>query len=165
MSERPKNVPRFLRTVRLNAMLDAVGRGVTDGDELQKEADKAARRVTDRRGRGSVSKFESLVPKIESIREIADATEKEDREWATDKWVFLKKPIAGRTRLPLQIKSSPTGVDEFKNSQDFKKRPFHLVVNSAKTRKDKEIIGDFEKELERVRKELEFRTRLDKKGQ
>lgn len=164
MPERNKNIPRFLRTVRLNAMMDAVSRGVTAGDELQKEADKAARRVTDRRGRSSVSKFESLVSKIDSIREVTDATEKEDREWATDKWVFLKQPIGGRSRLPLQIKSSGTGVDEFKSSRDFKSKPFYLVINSAKTRKDKEIIGDFNKELERVRRELELRTKLDKKG-
>lgn len=159
MKERNKSVPKFLKHVRLNAMMEAVKNGVTHGEQLAKEADLAARRVTDGLGSQSEKKFVSLTKKIPQIDHLRNPTPIEDRELNTDKWIVLKKPIYGKRLLRLQIKSSPTGVEAFKSSEDFKKDPLYIVINSRRTRKDKEIIKDFELELARVTKILEFQRK------
>lgn len=150
MREKLKYMPRFVKDARLNAMLDGVSKGITSGVELQKRADQAARNETDKISRQSVRKFESLTSKIPGVMGLREPTKTEDYELQTDKWVLLENRVGGRKLLRLQIKSSTSGVDEFKKSLDFQRDPTLLVVNSRKTRKDKEIINDFLKEMQRV---------------
>jgi hypothetical protein len=149
----------FLRRARIEAMLAAFSSGTTSTEELSKAAKSAERKITDQKGLDSVKKFLTLSKKIAEIDYVRPATQKEDREWHTDMWIILKNPVAGRRLLPLEIKSSKTGVNEFKNSSDFKRNPFCIVINSNMRRKDNSIITDFRRELERVSAELNARRR------
>lgn len=139
-----------IEQVRIEAIFKAREAGIQKGDDLVRAANQAEREITDRRGRRSVANFLRISRKIDEIDHIRDSTPKEDREWHTDKWVVLKKPMAGRKMFPLEIKSSDYGVQEVKGSEEFKRHKLYLVISANKRRSDAEIISDFHKELERV---------------
>ena len=140
---------RFISIARINAKIEAFTNGVKPQD-LDAEADKVERRITDKKGRQSESNFVRISKKIPEIKQIDPGTSRENREWNTDFWIVFREPIYGRKMLPLEVKSSDFGVHEVKNGKDFKRNELVLVVNSGKRRQDAEIIKDFREELQRV---------------
>lgn len=143
-----------IKTIRLNAMLDTYSAGHTSSDELMAAANAKEREETDKLGRRSVANFVEISSKIPEIDRLKDSSQREDTEWHTDKWVILKQPLHGRTMFPVEIKSSDTGVDEFKKSSDFKRNQILIVINSRKGRKEADIIREFREELKRVGEKL-----------
>lgn len=141
--------------MRKEAMLDAFGQGYKSGDELKSAANTAERAITDKKGNSSVTRFIAACKKIPQIENIFKPTETEDREWHTDIWVKLRKPLEGRSLFAVEIKSSDEEVLFVKHSPDFKKyHAFNLIINSRQTRTHNEIIKSFNSELERVAQNL-----------
>lgn len=139
-----------IRTIRLDAMLQALSDGRTSYEELSAAANAKEREETDRLGRRSVANFVEVSRKIPEIDRLKNGTDREDTEWHTDMWVILDKPLYGRVMFPVEIKSSDTGVSEFKKSSDFKRNQILIVINSRKGRKEADIIREFREELKRV---------------
>lgn len=146
----------YIKRARLEAMLAAADpKEPSSSEHLLMAADKAQRAITDRKGRSSVARFVSVSKKIPEVEGLKDPTKTEDREWHTDKWILLKKPVGGRRMFALEIKSSDQEVKYVKESSEFKKHhPFNLVINCRPGRTHKKIINDFYSELERVAQNL-----------
>lgn len=141
----------YIEKERLDAMMDAyTNKGLKRADDLSREADKTERKITMSRGNNSVFVFMQISRKISIVDKLVPATKTEDMDFGTDLWVCLNRDQPVRM-LPVQIKSSKPGVDEFKNSNVFKRQNGKIiVVNSHVKRKHDDVIEDFLKEYNRV---------------
>lgn len=142
--------------VRIDAMLLAYGEGVRDSDELLERAREAEKKWRKKRGRASEKRFSELSREIPEVKEIHPASIKED-ERGIDYWVKLNDPeIPGiLEEVPVQIKSSPTGTQEFKRRRKFSDlKGLVMVLNVGPKITRSGFIGQFERELTRVTKKV-----------
>lgn len=145
-----------IERVRSEAIFNAMNKGLKRADEILVYADRAEMRVKMSRGKSSVNNFFNLVPKLGIVDHAFLATQHEDLHLGTDAWISLR-PNHPFKLLPIQIKSSDVGVQEFKNSNVFKRvGELVLVLNTRRDRKHNVIVREFLSEYDRVVSKMSY---------
>lgn len=136
--------------LRSEAIFESLQKGVAhiDGESIYLDRTDGATKIS--RGKSSVYNFFNLVPKLGIVDYAFLSTKDEDMNYGTDAWISLKPNHPFRI-LPVQIKSSETGVINFKKSEVFNRiNQLVLVLNTRKGRKNKEVVREFLTEYDRV---------------
>ena len=140
-----------IRGVRKEALLEALTLGVDDNQRLDQIAKAAEEKLTIEVGYETEQRFDRFLEALDFVAESREASEREDNEEGTDRWVRFENEI-GLPPLRVQIKSSSWGVKKFKDGEHFKRFKGKMIVISCggKTSQEK-FKRAFIKEMERVR--------------
>lgn len=111
MKERPRR-NRFAEA-RLSGMLKAQSEGKTSNEELEAAAKNAEQKEIGRIGAKSEKMFAEFASKSAIIKSVINPNPWDDAHDAIDQWVVLIDGF-NLPPLPVQIKSSETGVNVFK---------------------------------------------------
>lgn len=139
-----------IRKIRLHAIFEGFKKGLTKSEDLIKQADIKEEIENRRWGKSSVKHFYDFATSINIIEKVTEPTETEDLKFGIDAWIHFKEGQKF-TRLPVQIKSSKGFVDKFKNSDEFKRNGFVMVINANEKRKYSAMAVDFYSELKRLK--------------
>jgi hypothetical protein len=137
--------------IRLEAMLDAQARGKTSVKDLDMAAALAMRILTDKKGKESEDKFKKMADSYNFIKTVRMASPIDDVFNGIDAWMTFSKK-SRLPALPAQIKSSYTGVEEFKETKKFKNlNGMIFVLNCARHITNSQFREQFELEVARIR--------------
>lgn len=148
--------PYIIREARLRAVLDMVAKDPKiSTDKLVKAADKAERKITEKTGRRSESRFFEYIFSIDGAKsclQTAPGTE------GIDSWIICDSKLNLLPILPVQIKSSKKSFEDFKNidtNETYKNLGgLILVFNMKDCRSRKGFKTAFNREAEKVREKL-----------
>lgn len=105
----------IIRKARIDAILEALKEGIKDSEELIRRANKVEKQITDRRGTQTERRFKGYAKNIVIINSIRPSNNDEE-ELGIDFWIAVQ---GFKKELPVQVKSSETGIENFRNSTKY----------------------------------------------
>lgn len=136
---------------RVQAMLDALSRGIRSPEGLLEAAEKANEKLTKEVGNRSEENFISFAFQTKEVEFARKASSKDDLQNGIDAWVEFK-PYMNLSPLPVQVKSSKKGVDEFRKSEKYKLLNEMVIVINCGHRIGKRLFQkQFRLETKRIR--------------
>ncbi|HJX46185.1 MAG TPA: hypothetical protein VJ399_03415 [Patescibacteria group bacterium] len=153
----------FEKHLRLDAMLEALNKGVKNPDDILAAADAAQAHFTNRKGWGSEQRFCDYIHVIHVVENTIPSSNKA-QEKGIDFWLKFKENY-GLPKIPVQIKSSDERVISFKRSRkymDLNKAIIVLNVGSyiSKTRFRRDFSEEFHRVLFLLRENSAICTKL-----
>lgn len=143
------------RDARLNAMLDAYSAGRTSTQELENAAKVIMRKITARIGFDSEKRFTEFALNSEKIKTVRKSSINDDAYKGIDNWVSFDEKLNLPT-LPVQIKSSDNGVEEFRKTRQYKNLDEKIIVINCGPKVDKKkFYKQLNSETRRIRKILD----------
>ncbi len=142
------------RDARLNAMLDAYSAGRTSTQDLENAAGIAMHRIAARIGFRSEKRFKEFALNSEQIKSVMKSSINDDAYGGIDNWVSFNERLNLPT-LPVQIKSSDSGVREFRKTKQYKNlNEMVIVINCGPKVTKKKFYKQLNSETGRIRKIL-----------
>ncbi|OGM08963.1 hypothetical protein A2Z67_00675 [Candidatus Woesebacteria bacterium RBG_13_36_22] len=149
--------------LRVDAMLEALNKGIKSSDDLLAAADAAQARFTNRKGWRSEQRFCDYIQTIHTVDGIIPSSNKAQGK-GIDFWLKFKENY-GLPKIPVQIKSSAEAVNAFKQCQkyiDLKKAIIVLNVSRyiSKGKFRREFSEEFDRVLFLIREDSAIYTKL-----
>lgn len=140
--------------VRLNAMLDAYSAGKTSTQELDNAAKIGMHKLAAKIGFDSEKRFTEFALKSEKIKSVRKSSINDDTYKGIDKWISFDEKLNLPT-LPVQVKSSEFGVEEFRKTKQYKNMNEKIIViNCGPKVSKKKFYKQLNSETGRIRKLL-----------
>jgi len=142
------------RDARLNAMLDAYSAGKTSTQELENAAGIAMRKIAAKIGFDSEKRFTKFALHSKQIKSVMKSSINDDAYKGIDNWISFNEK-SNLPTLPVQIKSSDSGVEKFRKTKKYKDlNEIVIVVNCGPRVTKKKFYKQLNSETERIQKIL-----------
>lgn len=148
--KKPDNISR----ARLDAILEAYSSGEKDPDNLADVARSAERLAASSLGKKTEERFANIVKSIKVVDYVRHSLVKSDQEYGIDFWISFE-PESKLPELPVQVKSSNTGVAKFRKTKEYKQLDEKvIVVNCGPHARKKIVMRNLMKEIDRIKQIL-----------